>query len=461
MSNDREPGHGSPGSPGQAAHVGPDQAAGDGLRQLAVNRRRFLTIAGATAAAGSLATARAPSAGATANRPDVSAFYFPQWHVDPVNETWFGSGWTEWELLKRAEPRFAGQQQPKVPLWGYLDESQPAVMARKIDAAADNGLDAFIFDWYWYPQGPGNYGPFLNRCLEKGFLQAPNVGRLKFALMWANQDWQDLFPYHRTEPRYNTNPQSPYYTLTVNGVPRTGVQPPASFDQLTSYVVDNYLTHPSYWRVAGGAFFSIYQPEDFVSIFGGDLGAARAALDSFRAKARAAGAGELHLNLITWQSVPGNSTSMARRNTLIDRLGIDSSTTYVWVHHSPFTSFPQMPYTTMRTDAENVWQQFRSELHGPYFPNVTMGWDSSPRTTQSDGWDNLGYPFTSVLSGNTPQEFQTSLANARDFMASGPAPSAITINAWNEWTEGSYLEPSQKYGTGYLEAIKKVFGQSG
>ena len=37
-------------------------------------------------------------------------------------------------------------------------------------------------------------------------------------------------------------------------------------------------------------------------------------------------------------------------------------------------------------------------------------------------------------------------------------PRLITINSWNEWTEGSYLEPDEKSGFGYLEAIRKVFG---
>jgi hypothetical protein len=34
----------------------------------------------------------------------------------------------------------------------------------------------------------------------------------------------------------------------------------------------------------------------------------------------------------------------------------------------------------------------------------------------------------------------------------------VTINAWNEWTEGSYLEPDTLHGAGHLEQIRRVFG---
>ena len=37
----------------------------------------------------------------------------------------------------------------------------------------------------------------------------------------------------------------------------------------------------------------------------------------------------------------------------------------------------------------------------------------------------------------------------------------MSINAWNEWTEGSYIEPDTTNGMGYLEAIAAVFGNEG
>jgi len=34
-------------------------------------------------------------------------------------------------------------------------------MAKKIEAASGNGIDVFLYDWYYK-----NDGPFLQRCLE-------------------------------------------------------------------------------------------------------------------------------------------------------------------------------------------------------------------------------------------------------------------------------------------------------
>ena len=38
-------------------------------------------------------------------------------------------------------------------------------------------------------------------------------------------------------------------------------------------------------------------------------------------------------------------------------------------------------------------------------------------------------------------------------------PRILTINSWNEWTEGSYIEPDTVHGLKYLEAIRDTFGR--
>jgi hypothetical protein len=88
-----------------------------------------------------------------------------------------------------------------------------------------------------------------------------------------------------------------------------------------------------------------------------------------------------------------------------------------------------------------------------------MGWDPSPRTLQSDKYINTGYPFMATISNNTPERFQEALRITKERMDKQDHKMRImNINAWNEWTEGSYLEPDTTNGMGYLEAINNVFG---
>lgn len=369
----------------------------------------------------------------------IACYYFPNYHIDPRNEAQHGPGWTEWELVKRAEPSFEGHRQPKVPLWGYGDESDPAVMAKKIEAASIHGIDAFIFDWYYYDDGP-----FLERGLEKGFLGAPNNDKMKFAVMWANHDWHDIHP------------------MKLNCPPRLehrGFVSRETFEKVTDHVIERYFSHPSYWLIDERPYFSYYELFTLVDGLGGPQ-AARDALLSFRRKTQAAGFPDLHLNAVLWGlRAMDNDKELQGRSEMASYFGVDSITSYVWAHHVPMNDFPLVSYQEMMDGATRQWSEFEKEFPVPYYPNVSMGWDSSPRTVQSDTFINAGYPFCPSTSGNTPEAFKEALRRARNFLAPRPQHERVlTINAWNEWTEGSYLEPDTVNCLGYLEAVREVFG---
>ncbi len=372
---------------------------------------------------------------------EIACYYFPSYHPDPRNERVHGPGWTEWELTRRAKPHFPGHRQPRVPLWGELDESDPTVMARKIDAAADHGVTAFLFDWYWYEDGP-----FLERALDVGFLGAPNRDRLKFALMWANHDWVDIHPAKLSEG----GPANPPRLLYPGAISRPG------WETIVRVLIERYFAHPSYWRIEGRPYFSIYDLGKFREGLGG-IAAARDALDYLRDQVVRAGLPDVHLNAVIWSAglLPGE-TAVRNPAELVRTLGFDSLTSYVWMHHNVLREFPTTNYTHAFERYLAYWDSVTAGFDLPYHPNVTVGWDPSPRTVQSDGYLNVGYPFTPVLADATPARFAAALAEVkRRLLAAPDGPRILTVNAWNEWTEGSYLEPDTEHGMGFLEAIRE------
>ena len=370
---------------------------------------------------------------------EVGVYYFPNYHFDKRNETYFGKGWTEWKLIKEATPRFEGHQQPKVPLWGYTDEADPKQMAQKIKAAATHGIDAFIFDWYYYEDGP-----FLERGLEEGFMKASNNKLLKFSLMWANHDWTDIHPYTAGKERKLLYP---------------GRITPQTWDKMTDYIIEKYFKNASYWLIDGAPYFSIYDLSKFIEIFGTIEGAAKG-LEYFRLKTKAAGFKDLNINAVVWgQTILPGETITKDHVQIVQMLGFNSFTSYVWIHHVALNSFPVNAYDSVKSEYFKYAESAATKFKIPYYPNVSMGWDASPRTNQATKFDASGYPYMPIITGNTPLAFKRALIEARTFMDKHLKKNKIlTINSWNEWSEGSYLEPDNINKMGYLEAIKDVFG---
>ena len=369
----------------------------------------------------------------------VAVYYFPNYHEDIRNAAYHGKGWTEWELVKSARPRFENHRQPNIPAWGYTDEADPVQMAQKINAAVNHGIDAFIFDWYMYEDGP-----FLNRAIDEGFLKADNCDRIKFGLMWANHDWVDIHPYVKGEEQKLIYP---------------GRVSPERFEEISDFIVEKYFTRPNYWKIGGKAYFSVYDVQKFVEGFG-SMEATKAAMNRMREKAKAVGLGGVHWNLVAWGNpiLPVEKASLDT-SELIKTLGFDSCTSYVWIHHVELPE-TQTDFNYVRDKYFTHWDKAKEDYGVPYYPNVTMGWDATPRCDLDSKWEAVGYPFMNTIGNNTPENFKTALRKTKEKLLSDPkGPKILNINCWNEWTEGSYLEPDIVNGMKYLEAVKDVFGE--
>lgn len=369
--------------------------------------------------------------GPPAARYDVAAFVWPAYHNDPrfAEIGIFPDGVGEWEAVYKAHPKFEGHRQPNVPLWGYLDEADPRVQEKKINTALEYGVNTFIFDWYWYDDRP-----FLEDVLNKGFLRAKNNRKMKFYLMWANHVMTSYLD------AANPDKSKVYWPEPVT---------PEIFDRITDHLIEDYFKLPNYYKIDGKPVFSIYETSTFIREMGGEEQAV-AALDRFRQKCVEAGLPGVHIQPVLWFLLPATSTGMAgdtsvsQQNT-VRRFGFESLTNYQWCHLAP----ADRDYQEWGDMASAYYEKFDREFDVPYFPHVSIGWDPNPRYPEG---------VQPCVTGSTQERFEAFLRRAKAYVDAHPdQPPLITINAWNEWAEGSCLEPDSLNGYGYLEAVKRVF----
>ena len=116
-------------------------------------------------------------------RVKLLAYYLPQFHAFPENDSWWGKGFTEWTNLPRGIPRFAGHYQPRVPRdLGFYTLETDETLRRQVKMAKDAGVYGFVFYYYWF-----NGRRIMDAPVER-FLDDPSID-MPFCLMWANENW--------------------------------------------------------------------------------------------------------------------------------------------------------------------------------------------------------------------------------------------------------------------------------
>jgi len=365
---------------------------------------------------------------------DIAAFIWPAYTGDePRTRVFWPEGMGEWQSVRDAQSKFPGHRWPRKPLWGYVNEADPSVMEMEIACAAEHGVNVFIYDWYWYDDRP-----FLENCLNDGYLKAKNNDRVKFYLMWANHDATNLWNKQLSDDFGDV--------ITWRGDVTEDI-----FKKLVDRWITRYFSHPSYYTIEGKPVFMLYDIKKFEQGFGGAEGAKKA-LDYFRAETVRAGFPGLHLQLVTYgvdEDALYNYKGIHPDDAgtpLYRQLGFDSLTHYQW--QSMLRGEEDFEKELPIVEAE--FKKMASLPDTTFFPHVSLGWDNNVRFKKF-------MPF--VVNNNTPENVEKALRIAKEYVDTHDLPAKlITINSWNEWTEGSYLEPDDLYGYGYLEAVKRVFG---
>jgi hypothetical protein len=301
------------------------------------------------------------------------------------------------------------------PLLGYYDERSPEVADWHIAWARQHGISWLAVDWYW------NQGEeVLNEALDEGLMKSRFFDQMDFCIHWCNQD-----PASTTFRAYDYSP--------------------ATLKELADTLCDRYFSRKNYLKVEGKPVFMIFQPASLVNDNGGPAGT-RAALDVMEEAARSKGFKGIYFVAVNNSPVVPDYAGA----------GFDAVSPYSFL----FASLLPKRTDRIEFDYDRIVQRYveyfklnQQQVHAQglkYIPTAWAGWDDLPRHGEHRRAQSV------TTAGNTPEKFRAMVQALPDF-AEKENPLAL-IEAWNEWGEGTVVEPGKQYGFDYLSAIWSVLG---
>ncbi len=351
----------------------------------------------------------------------VLAMYLPQYHVIPENNEWWGKGFTEWDNVKSAVPLFEGHYQPRIPANGnYYDLLNPETMKKQMLLAKHYGVDGFCVYHYWF-NGKQMFEKPVNMLLERESIELP------FCFCWVNESWI----------RHRDGDEGSKVTLM----------------EQTYGNIENWYKHYKYLS-------SFFKRKEYIKA------KEKPVLVIYKQEM----IDERKDMLMLWNAMaiedgfPGIFIINARRKNVIDReLYGDAFFDFepLATIHSVLPSEQDMAtnlHVGNRVDNDEMaysvydyekickYMIKRNVINDKHYLGMCIGWDNTAR---------CGLNPSGVFENSTPDIFKKYF-KIQYHRAVKANHEFIFINAWNEWGEGMYLEPDERFGLGYLEAIKTV-----
>lgn len=354
----------------------------------------------------------------------VIAFYLPQFHAIPENDTWWGKGFTEWVNVKKAKPLFEGHQQPKKPLNDhYYDLLDVETLRWQADLVNTYKVDGLCFYHYWF-----NGKQLLEKPIQ--MLLSNKDIELPFCISWANEPW----------------------TRAWDGSEREVIMPQSYGD------INDWEEHFKYLLVAfKDPRYIRYDNKPMLVIYrAASIPCFDEMIEYWRKRIREEGFHDIHL-VIT------NTSFKDKLSCINYDARIDFEPMYTLSNDLTFFekySFAlkrrmmrlvnfvlKTKFIESKMSYEFVWDRIiHRKVIDHTYPGAFIDWDNSPRK---------GYLNSLVFKGYSSAKFANYFQYKYMQAKSANSP-FIFINAWNEWAEGTYLEPDEQCGYTKLEAIKSV-----
>ena len=369
------------------------------------------------------------------------AYYLPQFHAIPENDKAWGKGFTEWTNTKKAKPMFEGHYQPKVPLnKNYYNLLNDDVKVWQANLAKQYGVFGFCYYHYWFKDG--------KQLLEKPAEQmlANKEVDIPFCFSWANENWSKLWDGGNKEliAEQDYGDQDdwkkhleyliPFFKdsryITLDGKPVFLIYKPEEMPQVNQMI--------DYWnseiKKAGfpGICFMIQNPNWFF------MPSYELGKFDYQVKFHpffALGYKDKNIEKMYFQRRIYQKLKHVHLNGIIDTLVPKLKK----IRHKKDANIQK------KLDYDEIWEVIlKTEHKKEFIEGAFVDWDNTAR--KKNGFVHIGA---------TPEKFKGYMKRLYKSVEDNEQQPVVFINAWNEWCEGAYLEPDEKHGFGYLEALKE------
>ena len=347
----------------------------------------------------------------------VIAMYLPQYHRIPENDRWWGDGFTDWTAVRGAESLYEGHNQPRIPLNdNYYDLLEHDVMAWQAELMKKYEIDGLCMYHYWFKDG--------KRILEKpveNLLCWKDI-YMPFCFCWANETWARSWSNIQNKNVWTDTYEKEQF-VGDNGILLE--QKYGNEDQWREhfYYLLPFFKDERYIKIDGRPLFLIYKAESVPCLI--------EMLYCWRTLCRLCDLPDIY--------VVGSESNMSGGACMDAEL-----------NYQPARSKGRMPKSWQYTkngvsilEYDDVWNDILSKKTSKRtFLEGIVGYDDTPRRGRKG----------CIVDHSTPEKFSYYLT---ELLAKSAAcgKDMVFLNAWNEWGEGMYLEPDQKFGEEYLSAI--------
>lgn len=339
------------------------------------------------------------------------AFYLPQYHRIKENSEWWGAGFTEWTNVVTGEPNYRGHYQPHLPRdLGFYDLSNVNVMREQAEMAKLYGVSAFCFYYYWFSG---------RRVLETpidNFLKSDV--NIEYCLCWANENWT------RTWDGDNHNVLLEQKYLESDPV------------EFITSLIPHFLDK-RYIRVDNKPLLVVYRAKDIPN--------PAHVFKTWRKIAAENGIPDIHIAAVDFYDIKRPEEVGA------DALVEFPPHKFNGIHSMPskMPEFINKNFKGSIVDYSKVVTQSAKRKRPDFtlYRGVVPSWDNTARRQNTP----------TIFYGSSPELFADWLSYIRAYTRDtfqNRDDKLMFVNAWNEWGEGCHLEPDQRWGFRYLEAVK-------